>query len=254
MSFNFRQPFEKVSLPSMGQTNGIKNSINYRILTAVLLSLIALPILMLSSCSKKDVNQNIHVNNQKLNSIIPPSQTTNLPAHTYQPQSQVRFQSQNKAPLQTIDTLEYYNKNYYSADDRIQLSKKVAMFIKHPPLKSNPRMYKRFHSAKSNFYKVRKYRKKLDEMLNKYKGRNNQLINVETKRQYFYEMEAELFYQLEKMVYYAEQSYLEWQIFKSHDAVQLSRFERNAIHQSENAAELFEDFSYAVTSYTGVSR
>jgi len=256
MSFSFNQSLEKVNL------SGIKSRINYRIMTAGILTLIAVPLLLLSSCSNKNADQAIiHVNNQ----IDPTLVTTatmpvTMPYGThpvvapYPINNTQHYPPQYQTGLREINSVDYYSKNYYFVNDRIKLSKKVAIFIKNPPLKSNPRMYKRFHSVKADFYKVRKYRIKLDDMVTNHKGRNNLLSNVEKKRQHFFEMEAELFYQLEKMVYFAEQSYLEWQIFKSTNAIQLSRFEKNSIHRSEMTANLFEDFSYAVTNYTGVSR
>ncbi len=243
MSVNFNHPFGKVKPPS----------VNYRIIVAALLSLAALPLLLLSSCSTEDANQHVTLTTKQHTTSSQPQVFT--PALSQNSTSTQQNQSSTyPTTYYTMNTVEYYSKNHYFANDRIKLSRKVASFIKNPPLRSNPKLHNRYHKVRADFYKIRKYRKKLEHMEDKHVGRNHLLTNVEAKRKRYFELEAELFYQLEKMVYFAEQSYLEWQIFKSHDAIQLSRFERNSVNRSAQTANLFEDFSYAVTNYTNASR
>ncbi len=241
MSVSFSQSLGKLKPPS----------INYRIIVASLLLLAATPLIFLTSCSTKDADQQLIFSKKQQTTS---TQTTEaIRPQVFIPNSTTSLQDQ-ASDYYLTNTLEYYTKNHYFANERIQLSRKVARFIKHPPLRSNPQLFNRYHKVKADFYKIRKYRKKLEEMENRHMGRNHLLTNVEAKRKRYFELEAELFYQLEKMVFFAEQSYLEWQIFKSHDAIQLSRFERNSVRRSTQTADLFEDFSYAVTNYTNSSR
>ncbi|MEE9352774.1 MAG: hypothetical protein V3U78_10995 [Thiotrichaceae bacterium] len=246
MSFNFSQPFEKVKPPSFIQ------KINYRIIVAALLSLIALPLIFLTSCTNEENSQKIKSSNQAIQpaeKLLAPqvlSRNKKLPNQSTSYNTSTDFYR--------TSTVDYYTRNHYFADDRIKLNRKVAAFIKKPPLRSNPKLYNRYHKVRADFYKIRKYRKKLEAMEDKHVGRNHLLSNVEEKRKRYFELEAELFYQLEKMVYFAEQSYMEWEIFKSHDAIQLSRFERKSVFRSQQTANLFEDFSTAVTHYTNASR
>lgn len=246
MSFNFSQAFEKVKPPSFIQ------KINYRIIVASLLFLIALPLIFLTSCANEGDQQNIKLNDQTLQPTEKLLSPPILSRNKILPKQSTSYDT--SSDFYRTSTLDYYTKNHYFADDRIKLNRKVAIFIKNPPLRSNPKLYNRFHKVRADFYKIRKYRKKLEAMEDKHVGRNHLLTHVKEKRKRYFELEAELFYQLERMVYFAEQSYLEWEIFKSHDAIQLSRFERKSVFRSQQTANLFEDFSTAVTHYTNASR
>ena len=239
MPFSFNQYFGKVNVPP----------VNYRVLVAILLVLAALPLLFITSCSKKTLQQNHAASANEQGGIIQTPQA----ALSQRPLSNTSSVPGSES-YYVMNVVEYYEKNHYFANDRIQLNHKVTSFIKHPPLKSNPGLYRRYKKAKADYYKVRKYRKRLEKMERNHVGRNHLISSIKPKRERYFKLEAELFYQLEKMVFFAEQSYMEWQIFKSHDAIQLSQFEKNSITKSVQTADLFEDFSYAVTNYTNASR
>ncbi len=271
MSLNFKLPLKTADLPAISPF--VKNRINYRVITASLLILAAIP-LMLASCSKELPTS---TNSSTIPSSTTPSSATTTDTHTSpspirifpeysakaKPKAQVATYtrpveaSSNKSTHYTMDSVEYYQKNHYFADERITMDDKVARWIKHPPLRSNPGYYKRYKKVKADFYKARKYRRKLESLEEKHIGRNSRkliLADIETKKKKYYEVEARLFYQLEKIVYFAEQSYYQWQVFKNYDPRQLTQFERYSIHRSEQTANMFQDLSYAVNHYTSSDR
>ena len=271
MALNFKLPLKTADLPAISPL--LKDRINYRVVTASLLILAAIP-LMLSSCSKEP---SILATNSTANSstVSPPVTITSRisatnPIRIFPEDSSIskpitrtvtytkplkKFDHQSA--YYTMDTIEYYQKNHYFADHRITMDNKVARWIKNPPLRSNPGYYKRYNKVKADFYKARSYRRKLERLEDKHvarKSRNLILSDLETKKKKYFEIEAELFYQLEKIVYYAEQSYYQWQIFKSYNPVQLTKFEKYSIHRSERTADMFQDLSYAVNNYTSSDR
>lgn len=152
--------------------------------------------------------------------------------------------------LYLIETVEYYKKNHHLADERTTLDPKIIRFIKHPPLKQELQLYTRYNKVKEDFNKIRMYRKKLDELENKRQGRNQTADKITAHKDKYLELEAELFYQLEKIVYFAQQSYLNWEMFQGKDTEDIKYVEKLTVQQSEQAADLFEDFNRALNQYT----
>lgn len=278
MSLNFKLPLKTADLPAISPfvKNRINYRPNYRVVTASLLILSAIP-LMLSSCSKElstltgsSTNPSSITTSSTISSInTNPSAIRIFPEDSpvTQPKNKSKAQavtytrlletSSNKSVYNTMDFVEYYQKNHYFADERITMDNKVARWIKHPPLRSNPGYYKRYNKVKADFYKARTYRRKLEKLENKHIGRNSRnfiLTDLDAKKKKYFEVEAQLFYQLEKIVYYAEQSYYQWQVFKSYNPRQLTKFEGYSIHRSEQTANMFQDLSYAVNNYTSSDR
>jgi len=271
MSLNFKLPLKTANLPAISPL--VKDRINYRVVTASLLILAAIP-LMLSSCSKEPsiltssssdsssvaTTSRVSATNPirifpEDSSISTPKPQASTVAYT-RSLNAVRNTTKtfgNESAYYTIGAVEYYQKNHYFADDRITMDDKVAHWIKHPPLRSNPGYYKRYNKVKADFYKARTYRRKLEKLEDKHVGRKSRnliLLDLETKKKKYFEIEAQLFYQLEKIVYYAEQSYYQWQIFKSYNPKQLTKFEKYSIDRSERTADMFQNLSYAVNNYT----
>jgi hypothetical protein len=266
MAFNFKQPFQQVNLPTVNYQP------NYRIIVSSLLFLAAMA-LLLTSCSdkkpeffvnstsdsfKKSSDASVFASSSTTSSVISaqiPTKSSFLSLFDSDTDTDaLTAKSQDQSYYYTMDVGEYYLKKYYFADDRIKMDKKVAAFIKHPPTSSNPGYYRRYHKVKSDFYKVRNYRKELEKLENKHHGRNHIIASLKPKREAAFQIEAQLFYQLEKINYFAEESYYQWQVFNSYDPKQLVYFERDAVVRSKQTATLFQDFSFALANYTDSAR
>jgi hypothetical protein len=234
--------------------------INYRAVFGSLLLLAAIALLPLASCSrhsdssKNQVSENKNIATNQANAAIPESHNTPLQT---QPQEQIlktHYSSTPSAEYRTISVVEYYEQNYYFADEKIELDKKVIAFIKNPPLVHKIDLYKHYKKVKKDYLAVKRSRLKLDRLEDQYYGRNGLENSIRKKQEQYLELEAQLFYQLEKIVYYSRESYINWQTFLSQGHESFPRLEKDSVNRSVKTAALFQGFSNAIDNYTQIRK
>lgn len=215
-----------------------------RVLLASLLLALAYPLLYFTSQTRIENKTGSYTKASTslpsaptLEALLPPFDVSHLP-------------QKNNQRLYITDTLSYYKTKLDMADERIQLDSQVSEFIKHPPLETDLKLYERYARVKSDFLKIRSYRKQLQALPHNHTGRNRNAEQLREHHDKYMDVEAILFYQLEKIVYFARKSYQQWHLLEPQDVQQTADFDSQSLHNSEETARLFEDFSQALNRFS----